>query len=89
MVVLCDSHHAVVEGPMAEFAERHAVADVVVFTFAPGNDVGGIHDGVLFRRDDPYPAECATVIVGLDHDASKTLVPGAGLVSVRLQDLLY
>ena len=48
-------HHPLVEGPVAELAEGHAVADVVVLAFAPGDDVGGIHHGVLFRGDDRTP----------------------------------
>ena len=74
MVIVGHADHAVVEGPVAEFAKRHAVADVVVFAFAPGHDVGGTHDSVLFGSDDAHAAKGAAVIVGLDHDAMKTLV---------------
>ena len=68
LIVVGDPHHSLVEGPVAELAEGHAVADVVVSAPAPGNDVGGVHNGMLFRRDDPHPAQGAAVVVGLDHD---------------------
>ncbi len=68
VVILRHTHHAVIECPVTEFAERHTVADVVVLAFAPGDDVSGIHDCVLFRRDDPHPAQGAAVVVGADHD---------------------
>jgi len=83
------SHHPFVEGPVAELAQGHAVADVVVLAFAPGDDMGGIHHGVLFRRDDPHPAEGAAVVVGLHHDAAEALITGRRPVAVRLDDLLH
>ena len=74
---------------MAELAEGHAVADVVVFAPAPRNDVGGIHHGMLFRRDDPHPAQSAAVVIGLDHDPAEALIAGRSLVVFRFDNLLY
>ena len=41
-----DGEQALVEGPVAEAAERHAVAWIVVVAEAPRLDVGGVDDGV-------------------------------------------
>ena len=73
---------------MAELAQGHAVADVIVLASAPWDDMGGIHYRVLFRCNDPHPAQGAAVVVGLDHDAAKALVAGRRAVVVRLDDLL-
>jgi hypothetical protein len=51
--------------------------------------VGGIHHGVLFRRDDPHPAQGAAVVVCLDHDSAKALITGRRSVVVRFDYLLY
>ncbi len=82
-------HHPLVKGPVTELAQGHAVADVVVLAPAPGDDMGGIHHGVLFRRDDPHPAEGAAVVIGLHHNAAKALITGCGAVVVRLDDFLH
>lgn len=89
LVSVGHTHHSLVKCPVAELAERHAVTDVIVFASAPRNDVGGIHHGVLFRRDDPHPAKGAAVIVGFDHDSTKALIAGRRSVVVRFDNLLY
>jgi len=80
-------HHSLVKSPVAELAQRHAVADIVVSAPAPGDDMSGINHGVLFRRYDPHSAQGAAMIVGLHHDAAKPLVTGRRAVVVRLHDL--
>ena len=89
MVVVRHSQHPLVKCPVTKLAQSHTVADVVVLAFAPGDDMGGIHHRVLFRRDDPHPAEGAAVVVGLDHDPAKALITGRCSVVVRLDNLLY
>ena len=51
--------------------------------------MGGIHHGVLFRRDDPNPAQGAAMIVSLYHYAAEALVPSSGAVVIRLYDFLH
>lgn len=87
VVIVANAQHPFVEGPVAEFAERHAVADVVILGSAPTDDMGGIDDGVPFRSDDPHAAEGAAVVVGADNETPKPLRTSNWPVSVRSQRL--
>ena len=74
---------------MAELAECHAIADIVVFAFAPRDDVGGINNGMPFRRDDSHHTQGEAVVVSRDHDAPEALITGCGLVGFCRQRFLY
>ena len=56
VIVFGNPEHPFVKSPMAELAKCHAVTDVVVLAYAPWNNMGGIYDGMLFRRDNSHSA---------------------------------
>ena len=51
--------------------------------------MGSIYNSVLFRCDDPHPAEGAAVVVGFYYDTAEALVSGGRTVVVGLYDLLH
>ncbi len=82
-------HHAVIEGPVTELAQGHAVANVIVAAFAPGDDMGGIHHRMPLRRDDPNPAQGAAMFISLDHHPAEALVPSWRVVGIDIQGFGY
>lgn len=87
-VAVGHSQHPLVEPPVAEAAEGHAVADVVVLALAPRDDVRGFHHRVAVGGDDADAAQGAAVVVGRGHHLAEPLVTGRRFVLVRFDDLL-
>ena len=73
-VCFAHAHQPFVEGPVAQPAQAQTVGGQVVMTFAPGNDVGGLHHGVPFRRAHADSAQGAAVIVEVENRPAEALV---------------
>jgi len=74
MVTVGYPHHPFVKAPMAESAECHAVADVVISAFTPRNYMGCFYNGMSIRSDDSYTTQSAAVIVGADNNFAESLI---------------
>lgn len=88
-VAVGDAKHPLVEAPVAEAAECHAVADIVVLTLAPRHDVGCLHHRMTVGSNDADAAQGAAMVVGRGHHLAERLVPHRRPVVLRLNDLLY
>lgn len=88
-VPLRHPHHPLVERPVAELAQRHAVADIIIAAHAPRHNVGRIDHGMAFRRDNPHPAQRAPMIIRGDHGPPEPLVPHNRPVHLSIENFLH